>query len=62
MLTIGSLVRVLAPFDASFPGVYVITDMPTPGEDGQQVYVLSNQGESDGGLGGFDARYLEAAS
>jgi len=53
MFSIGSTVRVLHPFAASFPGTYEIPDIVT-NENGQTAYIL-------GDLGGFDAMYLEAA-
>lgn len=52
-MTVGSLVRVLEPFAASFPGVYEITEVVT--YEGQTVYILSDD------AGGFDAAYLELA-
>ena len=49
---VGEMVRVLPPFDESFPGEYEITDV-VRNPDGTTVYIL-------GELGGFDAIYLEA--
>lgn len=49
----GDQVRVLAPFNDSFPGEYEITESIAH-EDGQVVYVL-------GDLGGFAPQFLEAA-
>ena len=52
-MTLGDTVRVLAPFDESFPDTYQITDVVMA--DGEPpVYIL-------GDLGGFDAKYLELA-
>lgn len=53
MFSIGSTVRVLAPFSDLFPDAYKITDIVTD-ETGQTAYIL-------GDFGGFDAMYLEAA-
>ena len=53
MFSIGSTVRVLAPFSDSFPDTYEITDIVAD-ESGQTAYIL-------GDLGGFDAMYLELA-
>lgn len=53
MFSIGSTVRVLAPFSDSFPDTYEITDIVTD-ENGTSAYIL-------GDFGGFDAMYLEAA-
>lgn len=47
----GDKVRVLAPFNDSFPGEYEITEVITH-EDGQVAYVL-------GDLGGFAPQFLE---
>lgn len=52
-MNVGDQVRVLAPFNESFPGVYEITEVITH-EDGQIVYVL-------GELGGFAPMFLESA-
>lgn len=49
----GDTVRVLAPFDATYPGEYEITEVITH-PDGQVAYVL-------GDIGAFDAKYLEVA-
>ena len=51
-MQIGDSVRVLAPFDHSFPGIYTITEV-VQNPDGTIVYILSDE------AGGFDAKYLE---
>lgn len=53
MFVVGSLVRVRAPFDESFPEEYEITEI-VENDDGTIVYIL-------GDAGGFDAIYLEPA-
>lgn len=53
MFAVGQSVRVLAPFNESFPDVYTITEIVNNAE-GSVVYIL-------GDCGGFDAVYLEAA-
>lgn len=52
-MNVGDTVRVLAPFNESFPETYQITDIVLY-EDGLSAYIL-------GDLGGFDGMYLEAA-
>lgn len=51
---VGDAVRVLPPFDASFPGVHTVTEIVN-NPDGAVVYIL-------GDAGGFDAIYLERAA
>lgn len=53
MFKVGDVVRILAPFDESFPETYEVTEVVTHGDD-QVTYVL-------GEAGGFDAKYLELA-
>lgn len=52
-MNIGDRVRVLAPFNESFPDVYEITET-VGNDDGTVTYIL-------GDLGGFAAMYLEIA-
>lgn len=47
---IGDLVRVLAPFNEAYPGVYEITGVRVP----SQVYQILDERD-------FDVRYLESA-
>lgn len=47
----GETVRVLAPFNETYPDEYTITEVLTY-PDGQVAYVL-------GDIGAFDAKYLE---
>lgn len=54
MLIVGRKVRVLPPFDESFPDEYEITEIVTT-EDNQQVYIM-------GDLPAFDAMYLQEVS
>lgn len=49
--TIGSQVRILPPFDESFPSLYVVEDVITQA-DGQVACILSD------GIGGFDPKFL----
>ena len=50
---IGDTVKVLPPFNESFPDSYTVTDIVIS-EDQPTVYVL-------GETGGFDEQYLEKA-
>lgn len=50
-MEVGTVVRVLAPFDDAFPGERVITEIVN-NPDNTVVYIL-------GEAGGFDAVYLE---
>jgi len=49
--TVGKSVRVLAPFDESFPATYQVTEVITQ-PDGQIVCILTDD------AGGFDPEYL----
>lgn len=51
MFSIGQTVKVLPPFDVSFTGNFIITDIVNS-SDGTATYIL-------GDAGGFDAVYLE---
>jgi hypothetical protein len=53
MLEVGQEVRVLAPFDESFPEVYAVREVLTQ-EDGNVVYFI---GDIEGA---FDIVFLEA--
>lgn len=49
---IGSVVRILPPFNAAYPGEYIV-EREEPTADGATAYFV-------GGIeGGFDARFLE---
>ena len=52
MFEVGQKVRVLPPFEESFPETYEITEVHQH-EDGQVAYIL-------GEAGAFDPLYLEA--
>lgn len=56
-LPIGTAVRVLPPFDSSFPGTYVTVPAPEPAE-GEPVDTENNYLE--GPPGAFCDLYLEA--
>ena len=49
---IGSTVRILPPFDAAYPGEYLVVRTELT-EDGVTAYFV------EGIEGGFDARFLE---
>ena len=53
MYQIGDKVRVLAPFDACFPGTHTVTAI-IHSADGTIAYIL-------GDAGGYDAIFLERA-
>lgn len=53
MLQVGQIVRILYPFDESFPGTYEIEEVISY-EDGQITYVLKE-------IGGFAPQYVELA-
>ena len=50
-MNVGDTVRVLAPFNESFPDNYQITDLVLSDAE-PTVYIL-------GDLGGFDSKFLE---
>ncbi len=50
-MNVNDTVRVLAPFDVTYPDTYVITEVITH-EDGQVVYIL-------GEIGGFAPNFVE---
>jgi hypothetical protein len=52
MLEVGQQVKVLEPFDASFPEVYTIREVLSQ-EDGSVVYFISDI------EGAFDIKFLE---
>lgn len=51
MIDIGTLVRILEPFNSDYKDTYIIEEVIVH-EDGQVVYLIQD-------IGGFDQKFLE---
>lgn len=51
MINIGTLVRILEPFNSDYKDIYIVEGVIVH-DDGQVAYLLQ-------GIGGFDLKFLE---